>query len=398
MRIGMIMDTPFPPDMRVENEAGALLANGHEIYLFHIDYEERISSEVYEGVKITRHKAGKLLYKLSALAYTFPFFRWQLNGPVKDFIRKTNIDVLHIHDMVIAEAVFNANESFSLPVVMDLHENRPEIMKLYKHTNKWPGNWLINLDLWQEKQKILMQHADHVIFVTEEARQAAARIDDIPKEKTTVLPNTVSLDRYNVDAKNPAIEKLTEGKFTLLYVGDTSIRRGTLNALKAAEILQKKIPELQLILVGDSSQDHLLHTFVKENQLSNSVHFEGWQEPGVLPAYINASDLCLSPLLRNPHHDTTYANKLFQYMAGGRAVVVSDCPAQAKIVKDEGCGLIHRADDVEDLADKIMVLYEHRAKRLKMGKRGAEAVRERWNWNITGTQLLKVYDEIGKKL
>jgi len=398
MRIGMIMDTPFPTDTRVENEAATLVAKGHEIYLFHICYEERPSNEVYESVKISRYHAGKLMYKLSALAYTLPFFRWLITGPVKDFIRTTNVDVLHIHDMLIAEAVFRANESFSLPVVLDLHENRPEIMKLYKHTNNWPGNWLINLGRWQKKQKILMQQADHVILVTEEARQAAEEIDDISKEKTMALPNTVSFDRFNVDARDPAIEKLTEEKFTLLYVGDTSIRRGTLNALMAAEMLQEKIPELQLIFVGNSSQDHLLHTFVKEKRLANIVQFEGWQEPGLLPSYINAADLCLSPLLRNPHHDTTYANKLFQYMACGKAVVGSNCPAQKKVIDTEACGVTYESDDAGDMARVILALYNNPKEILRLGENGARAVQNHWNWDVTGLNLLNLYDEIGRKL
>lgn len=34
------MDTPFPPETRVENEAGALMEKGHKVYLLHIDYKK----------------------------------------------------------------------------------------------------------------------------------------------------------------------------------------------------------------------------------------------------------------------------------------------------------------------------------------------------------------------
>jgi hypothetical protein len=34
MRIGMILDTPFPPDSRVENEAVSLIKADHEVFLF----------------------------------------------------------------------------------------------------------------------------------------------------------------------------------------------------------------------------------------------------------------------------------------------------------------------------------------------------------------------------
>lgn len=398
MRIGMIMDTAFPPDARVENEARALIEEGHQVFLFHIDYEGRPAGDTHEGIEITRYRAGRLLYKLSALVYTVPFFRWLVTGKIREFIRKTSVDVLHIHDMVIAEAAMEANKSFLLPVILDLHENRPEIMRLYKHVNQWPGTWLISLEKWKAKQRELMEKADHVILVTEEARHAAAETDGIPLEKTTAVPNVVRLDRFDVHAEDPDINRLTEEIFTLLYIGDTSVRRGTINALQAVDLLQRMIPELLLILVGSSSQDDLLHDFTDARHLSEMVRFEGWQRPERLPAYINASDLCLSPLLRNPHHDTTYANKLFQYMAAGKAVVASDCPAQAAVIETENCGLLYRADDPGDLARAILELYNDPHRQKKLGQNGARAVRQRWNWEITGRNLIVAYEKLYKKL
>jgi hypothetical protein len=64
-----------------------------------------------------------------------------------------------------------------------------------------------------------------------------------------------------------------------------------------------KVIGLLLILVGSSSQDDVLRTFAEKKGLQDAVRFEGWQEPGRLPAYVQASRLCLSPLLRYPRHD-----------------------------------------------------------------------------------------------
>lgn len=394
MRIGMIMDTPFPPDARVENETKTLIEMGFEVFLYHIDYENRPVREDYEGVRIIRQVGSRLLYKFSALAYTVPFFRWMVESSIRNFIRETKVDVLHIHDMVIAEAVFSANKAFQLPVILDLHENRPAIMKMYKHVQQWPGRWLISLDRWKQKQRELMRKADHVILVTEEARQLALEEDGIEMGKTTAVPNVVRLDRFNISAVDTVISQMTEGKFTLLYIGDTSIRRGTMTALATVDILMQQIPELQLLLVGNSSQDNLLQNFVQNRKLENWVRFEGWQQPDRLPAYINASDICLSPLLRNAHHDTTYANKLFQYMAVGKPVVVSDCTAQAEVIRREQCGLIHPAGDAEALAKAVLELYRDPGKRGEMGRNGLKAVQEHWNWKETGKALLKIYEKV----
>ena len=46
MKIGMILDAEFPPDPRVENEAVSLVKNGHEVFLFCLQYGQQKPSEV----------------------------------------------------------------------------------------------------------------------------------------------------------------------------------------------------------------------------------------------------------------------------------------------------------------------------------------------------------------
>ena len=141
MKIGFFLDQSFPPDSRVENEAYSLIRAGHEVHLFSLDYQKLTpTEEEINGIKVHRYAAGKLTYKLSALAYTNNWFKKSISKHIKNFINKVNPDVLHIHDMVIAQSVMDLNrDSYQLPVVLDLHENRPEIMQYYPHLKK---NWV----------------------------------------------------------------------------------------------------------------------------------------------------------------------------------------------------------------------------------------------------------------
>ena len=128
---------------------------------------------------------------------------------------------------------------------------------------------------------------------------------------------------------------------------------------------------------------------VKEN-----VVFEGWQNVTLFPSFIKASEVCISPLIRNRHHDTTYANKLFQYMSIGKPVVVSDCVAQKNLVNETNCGLIHKAGDEKELAEKSIELYKNPELRKQMGANGKRAVLEKYNWENTSKNLIKLYEKI----
>ena len=74
MKIGMILDKPFPPDPRVENEALTLIEAGYEVFLFCLTYKNDKTSETYKGIQLRRYSSGKIEYKLSALSYTLPFY------------------------------------------------------------------------------------------------------------------------------------------------------------------------------------------------------------------------------------------------------------------------------------------------------------------------------------
>ncbi len=399
MKIGMILDNYFPPDPRVSNEAKSLIEQGHEVHLFSLQFnDESPAYEEIDGIKVSRYLASRLTYKLSALAYDLPFYHWLLKRRLRNFVERTGIEVLHIHDMVIARAVFWVNRSYKLPVVIDFHENRPEIMRSYLHVLGFPGRYLISLKRWKGWYFKLAAKADKVVVVTKAAAEDIAKKTQIEIDGIVVVPNTSKISDYAVSPSDKCISEKMEGTFNVLYFGDTSLRRGTDTAIMAANYLRDRIPSLRLWIIGKSSADPTLRSMITELKLESFVALEGWQPMDRLPAYLENTHVAISPLKRNRHHDTTYANKIFQYMTCKKALVVSDAKSQAELVKRTGCGLVHEADAPSDLAEKIFYLYSNSNERVKMGELGYQAVVNHWNWNCTVETLLKLYSSIESDL
>ncbi|MCB0496035.1 MAG: glycosyltransferase family 4 protein [Cyclobacteriaceae bacterium] len=397
MRIAMFLDTDFPPDSRVENEAVSLIKKGHEVFLFSLSYKPfKNKDEVVNGIHVFRYSGSKLLYKLSALVYTFPFFSNLVKPKLKDFISLVKPDTLHVHDMPLAESVMHLNKQFGLPLTLDLHEDRPEIMKFYPHLNKLPGKLLISPKKWAKKQVELMKKADKVILVTKEAKGKFSTTYPQLMKKITVVPNTINPQiflQYSID--NELVDRYTKHS-VILYLGDTGLRRGTDTAIKAMPYVLKEVPDAKLVLVGKNSEDSILKKIVQELNLEDNVFFEGWQDVSLFPSYIKASSVCISPIKRNPHHDTTYANKIFQYMAMGKPQVVSDCPAQQHVIEAEHCGLVHIAEDEKDLANKLIEVLSNPDLANRMGENAKGASQERWNWDVTSIELINHYDSFAQ--
>jgi len=384
----MILDKTFPPDPRVENEAIELIKKGHEVILFCLTYGNEVSEEFINNIKVVRFKSNKLEFKLSALAYTIPLYSYIMRNKIVRFFKTHKVDVLHVHDIVVAEAAFLANKKMKLPVVLDLHENRPQIMKFYPHLKKFPSNILISTGKWKKKEEKYINKADKLIVVTEEAKNEALARTSILSKDIAVVPNTVR-QSFFTDFKDEVKDKNT---FNLLYIGDTGERRGLSTVVKSLPKLSKTIKNIQLVIVGKVNTE--LQIEVNKLKIDHLVNFEGWQNEATFQKYIQQSDICLSPLHRNIHHDTTYANKLFQYMSFGKPLLVSNATAQETLVKRINSGLVHKEKNVEDFTEQVLKIYEDSNLRDMLGENGKRFVENEFTWDKTSKALTELYNNL----
>lgn len=394
-KIGMILDTDFPPDPRVENEARVLLKAGFEVHLFALSYQKDfVAFEEFDGIKVYRFYCSPFLYKMSALAYTFGYYHRMLSKMVSDFIDRSGVTAIHIHDIQAARAVFELDLQPQKKVVLDLHENRPEIMKYYKHVQSFKGRLLISPKRWKKFEERYAKSADGVVVVTPSAKQELIDRTGIKPNTVVVASNVVRRDYEESSTIDADLVSKFESDFVVLYLGETSKRRGIDIALNSIANLKDTISNLKLVVVGSSSYDDELKENAKLLGVEELVDFEGWQSDRLFPSYIKASNVCISPLERNIHHDTTYANKLFQYMGMGGVLLVSDCNAQADLVKETKSGLVHESGSVEDFTQKLTALYESPENRQQFAANGKQAVAEKYNWDTSGQMLVDYYKNL----
>ena len=388
MRIAMILDDPFPPDLRVEREAQALLSQGHEVHL--LNFNARAKEDCvfdHDGIKVTQVALGKLWYKLSAQAYTLPFYHMKLRGHLRAFL-SSGFDAVHIHDLKVARAVFDA-----LPVgvrsVLDLHENRPEIMKEYPHLKRGLGRWLISPKVWKRFETRYINAADGVVIVTEEAAVAYRDQQAIRQEHFAVVPNYTPL-AFN---PNGHPKSMPQQAVKLLYIGDTGERRGIMTALEAMAS-DLRLAEVELDVLGTSSFQPQLESYVQDMGLVSRVRLHGWVSPDVFSAFLEKAHIGICPILRNPHHDTTYANKVFQYLAYGLPILLSDCPAQVAVVEQWSCGGVHEAGSADSFADALCAMTQDARTYEALSTAGLQAFQTQLNWESATTELLGFYGSL----
>ena len=361
MKIGMILDSTYPDDARVTNECTELLKNKHEIHLFCLCFKKPfVKNEVINQINVHRYHCSKLTYKLSALANDIGLYGIILKNKIKDFVENSDVEVLHVHDIQIAKAAISVSKRFGIKYNIDLHENRPEIMKYYKHVNSFLGKIFISPLRWKKAEERFVEKANKIVVETENAKEELLSRVKIDQEKIVVYPNTVRDDFYKNKKIDKVLEKQYSKNFVITYVGNTSERRGLLTVIESLKNLRKTIPNIKLLIVGKSSFDEVLKNETRKHGVKDLVDFIGWVKENEIPNYLSISKLGLSPLHRNIHHDTTYANKIFQYISFGCPIVSSNVTAQSELVKKYNIGVVFEDRNVMDLTKKIIQLYSEK--------------------------------------
>ncbi|VAW26273.1 Glycosyltransferase, partial [hydrothermal vent metagenome] len=212
-----------------------------------------------------------------------------------------------------------------------------------------------------------------------------------PSKDIVVVPNTVHRNYYNEAVIKQEILEKYKDSFVLLYIGDTGLRRGLQTAIESIPVLKETIRNIKLVIVGSNTSDTILKEQVKKLKIQDFVDFEGWQNENLLPSYILASSICISPLHRNLHHDTTYANKLSQYMSIGKPLLVSNAIAQVNLIEKATSGLIHREQDSEDFTMKVLKLYTDKKLIENLGSNGAQFIAKDFCWEKTSKKLIDLY-------
>ena len=163
----------------------------------------------------------------------------------------------------------------------------------------------------------------------------------------------------------------------VLYAGAHGLSND-LNVVLDAAALLKDNPAIRIVLLGDGKEKPRLETRAAEMGLSN-VLFLPPIPKAEMPEALAAADACLAILKPIELYKTTYPNKVFDYMAAGKPVILAIDGVVRKVVEDAQAGIPVTPGDPAALANAITDLASNPAKCRKMGKNGRLAIENQFS-------------------
>ncbi len=247
---------------------------------------------------------------------------------------------------------------------------------------------LIRAAEWFER--FLYRHADRVVvnspgFEAHVRERGASQVD--------LIPNGVDVDMFAAmpDASDYRRAHGLKGAYVVLYAGAHGMSNDLGVVLDAAELLQGQ-DDIHVLFVGDGKEKQALVREAARRQLQH-VHFQPPVPKQEMPQVLAAADSCLAILKPLEAYKTTYPNKVFDYMAAGKPVLLAIDGVVREVVEQAQAGMFVPPGDPGALAEAIRTLAADREAGREMGRRGRAYVSEHFNRPQLAQRLAKLMQE-----
>jgi glycosyltransferase involved in cell wall biosynthesis len=146
-----------------------------------------------------------------------------------------------------------------------------------------------------------------------------------------------------------------------------------------------------MVLVGDGKDKPALQSAAATLDLRN-VSFVASVPKREMPGVLAAADACLAILRPLEEYKTTYPNKVFDYMAAGRPVLLAIDGVIREVVESARCGIFVSPGDSAALADAVRTLAADRPLARTMGANGRTYLEQLFSRDAIASRLLEVLE------
>ncbi len=240
-------------------------------------------------------------------------------------------------------------------------------------------------------ERFLYRHADRIV-VNSPGFIPHLLSCGVPEHQIDLVPNGVDAAMFSgADGQVVRNEMDLNGKFVAMYAGAQGIANDLGTALEAAKILRDH-QEIVFALVGDGTQRQALMEQAQADQLRN-VFFIPAQPKARTPTFLAAADVCIATLKAVPMLDTTYPNKVFDYMAAGRPTVLAIDGVIREVIEKADGGLFVPPGNAQALAEAVLTYSRNPELCRRQGENAREYVELHFDRPLQAAKLQGLFQK-----
>ena len=143
--------------------------------------------------------------------------------------------------------------------------------------------------------------------------------------------------------------------FVVMFAGAIGEAHGMECNMQAA-LLTKMYKDIHWVIVGDGRRLDWVQNFIKDNELTDTVHTLGRYPSETMPMFFEKADVMLVSLIDSSLFNMYAPAKISSYMAASRPIIAVLNGEGGEVVKVANCGWNVKAGDSEGLAKLVIEL------------------------------------------
>jgi len=251
----------------------------------------------------------------------------------------------------------------------------------------------IKFKIMQTVRKFYAKKTSHYVSVSETGKKYLQEQWNVPPEKVMVIYNGIETERFKPQPETRfeyrKLLGLDENQFVIGSVGRFHTVKNWPLLITAMKGLESNIPGIKLFLIGGSDSSPLYPSFkniVIENQLQNTVKFLFKRND--IDKVLQAFDSFVLP-----SKSEGLSISILEALSSGIPVIASNVGGNPELIKPNKTGLLFESENLSDLQNRIITLYENKDLRENLIKSGRQLILEKF----TQTAMIKAYEDSYKE-
>jgi glycosyltransferase involved in cell wall biosynthesis len=210
----------------------------------------------------------------------------------------------------------------------------------------------------------------------------------LPASKVVVIPNGVDLGRFKTACPVTHAELgIPAGRKLLLFVGRLDRQKQPEWLLARLPELQRRLPNHDLVIVGDGALRGRLERLANQLSLGNHVHFLGWRSD--VPRLLAASEMLLlcSAWEGMP-------GVVLEAMAASKPVVAIKVHGTAELLGQACEPQTVMSHDVPAFLEKVTQLARDRSRAAELGHQNRIRAEAEFSLEAMTAHYAELYDEL----
>src|SRR5579862_709585 len=374
MKIGLVSPYDYAAPGGVREHIGALDRKfrelGHDVVV--LTPNSKGGREEHHDNVISLGRVTPLRINGSTARITLSMW---LTHRVRQILRQEQFDVLHIHEPLMP----------ALPLTVLRCSETINIATFHAHGQSYASNLGYLFGKAIVRKRVRKLHGRIAV-----SRTAQNFVESYFPGDYTVIPNGIDLEWWQRQVQ--PIRGFEDGRPKVLFLGRLENRKGLKYLVRAFQRVRQEIPKARLIVAGEGRLRSGFERYVWRHDLEGDVYFSGFVAAEDRPRYFASCDVFCAPSTGQE----SFGIVLLEAMACGKPIVASNIDGYRDVISNRREGLLVPVKDSGAIAEALIELLAHPARRDQLADEGLRTVRQ-YSWSRVAGLVLDYITEIRER-